>query len=111
MTAPDPTRLLNEAVTALNSIPTDAQAPIAVWDAVRGATDKLNAALAMPTLHLRPRPSDWHACINGNETLWGCGKTVEEAVAATLRNHRRDLLTPGSAPVSVLLTLPPTLTR
>jgi hypothetical protein len=60
---------------------------------------------AMPvTIHVRQRSTDWHACIDGDTTRWGCGSTIEQAVESVLRCHRPDLLT--AAPVPVLLTLP-----
>jgi hypothetical protein len=69
----------------------------------------LKGSAAEVTIHVHPRSSDWHACIGGDATLWGCGNTVEAAVEGALRSHRRDLLT--AAPVPVLLTLPAHLRR
>lgn len=34
------------------------------------------------------RSDDYHVCINGDKTLWGCGKTIDEAIGSCVRSHR-----------------------
>lgn len=40
---------------------------------------------------LRKRSDDWHACINGDERLWGCGKTIDDAIGNVVRTHKATL--------------------
>lgn len=39
------------------------------------------------TIVITPRTSDYHAHIEGNKTLWECGKTPNEAIGALIRTH------------------------
>lgn len=32
------------------------------------------------------RTDDWHACIDGDSSVWDCGRTPNEAVGALVRN-------------------------
>lgn len=41
---------------------------------------------AITTIVVKRRSGDYHACINGNECFWGCGKTIEEAIGSVLKN-------------------------
>ena len=38
-------------------------------------------------IRLTRRSSDYHACLQGQPGLWGCGKDQAAAVEAFLRNH------------------------
>lgn len=37
------------------------------------------------------RSDDYHVCINGNQTLWGCGKSIDEAIGDCVRTHSDEL--------------------
>jgi len=42
----------------------------------------------MTKIVVTKRAGDYHACINGNPKLWGCGDTISEAIKqAYLRRH------------------------
>lgn len=48
---------------------------------------------------VKQRFGDYHASIDGSgERLWGCGKTIDEAVGSVVRNH--------SGKLGVVITLP-----
>jgi len=62
------------------------------------------------------RSSDWHACLEGQPAIWGCGKSVDEAVGALVRNHPEqfgvslargvDYIADGGAAPGQLVSLP-----
>ena len=43
------------------------------------------------TITITTRSDDYHVCINGNTAIWGCGKTINEAIGDALRTHATSL--------------------
>jgi hypothetical protein len=39
----------------------------------------------------RLRSKDVHVCLNGDETLWACGKSLDEAIGNWVRTHGHKL--------------------
>lgn len=61
-----------------------------VWDATHREP---RPALAKPVkkIAVTQRPDDFHACVEGQEFLWECGDTVEEAVGKLVISHSFEL--------------------
>ena len=41
----------------------------------------------MTKINVTKRMADFHACIDGELGLWGCGKSVDEAIGSLVLNH------------------------
>lgn len=37
-------------------------------------------------IEIRPRSSDWHAQIKDHPGIWGCGKTIDDAIGSLVRS-------------------------
>ncbi len=33
------------------------------------------------------RSHDWHACLKDRPEIWGCGKSIDEAIGSLIRAH------------------------
>ena len=54
----------------------------------RARLDADRTAEPLTRVVVTQRFSDYHAAIDGTEgRKWGCGKTIDEAVGALVRNH------------------------
>lgn len=42
----------------------------------------------MTRIIVTERASDYHACIDGDPKLWGCGDTIAEAIGSCIMNHK-----------------------
>ena len=38
-------------------------------------------------LKVTKRTGDWHCCVEGDESVWGCGKTIAEAIGNLVWSH------------------------
>jgi hypothetical protein len=41
----------------------------------------------MTTIVVTKRADDYHACIEGQPSFWGCGKTPDAAVGSLVQSH------------------------
>ncbi|MBA3732822.1 hypothetical protein H0W91_00410 [Patescibacteria group bacterium] len=37
---------------------------------------------------LTKRSHDWHACLDGNTVIWGCGESPKEAIGDLIYSHQ-----------------------
>ncbi len=42
-------------------------------------------------IHTHRRWNDWHACLAGDPTRWGCGRTEAEAIGSCIITHGDDI--------------------
>ena len=54
------------------------------------------------------RTDDWHACLTGDNAIWGCGKSVATAIGALILAHEKsfDLTIVIEENLSVTKSLP-----
>jgi hypothetical protein len=41
----------------------------------------------MPTVVVERRPDDYMAYLQGHKTIWGCGKSISEAIGDVIQSH------------------------